>query len=246
MDQTKQELREQYEDALFALMMEEYAQDEGTRLRQKEQQLKDDPDFQVPEDLEAKGLQTIRKVCRKKNRKIVWKATRKIVARVAVLVLVLNIAFGVSFVSVEAFRTTVLNMVLTYCETHTSVRFTDEQTYPNQNHVYTAENFLAVLPENFTFAFCESDGVIETAEITGPEDVHITWDADALETTVNVDTEGADATQELDFGGIEGILTEKNGLSVAVIGDQTTQRMYTITANVDHQMLLEWLNQLFV
>ena len=245
MNKTQQDLREQYEDALFALMMEEYARDEGTRLRQKEQQLKDDPDFQVPEELEARGLQAIRKACRRENRKIVWKAARKVVARVAVLVLVLNIAFGVSFVSVEAVRTTVLNMVLTYCETHTSVRFTDESTYPNQDHVFTAEDFLAVLPEGYTLAFCESDGIIETAEISGAGDVHITWDADVLESTVNVDTQGADAAQELDIGSIKGILTEKNGLSVAVVGDETTQRTYTITANVDHQMLLEWLNQLF-
>ena len=245
MDKTKQELREQYEDALFALMMEEYARDEGKQLLERERQLKDDSDFQVPGDFEAKGLQIIRRACRRKNRSIAFRAARKIVARVAVLVLVLDIAFGVSFVSVEAFRTSVLNMVLTYCETHTSIRFTEEEPYPNQNHVYTAEDFLAVLPEDYTLAFCESDGPIETAEIVGPEDVQITWDADTLESTVNVDNEGADVIQELNMGGVEGILTEKNGLSVAVVGDQTTQRMYTITANVDHNMLLDWLNQLF-
>lgn len=70
MDKTKQELREQYEDALFALMMEEYAQDEGKQLLERERQLKDDSDFQVPEDFEAKGLQIIRRACRKKHQSI--------------------------------------------------------------------------------------------------------------------------------------------------------------------------------
>ena len=76
MDKAKQELREQYEDALFALMMEEYAQDEGKRLLEREQQLKDDPSFQVPEDFEAKGLQIIRRACRKKYRSIAFRAAR--------------------------------------------------------------------------------------------------------------------------------------------------------------------------
>ena len=72
MDKTKQELREQYEDALFALMMEEYARDEGKQLLERERQLKDDSDFQVPGDFEAKGLQIIRRACRRKNRSIAF------------------------------------------------------------------------------------------------------------------------------------------------------------------------------
>ena len=67
MDQREKELRENYEDALFVLWMDGYARKAGKQLLKTQQQIKEDPAYAVPEDMETEGLQTIRKTFRKKN-----------------------------------------------------------------------------------------------------------------------------------------------------------------------------------
>lgn len=243
MDQREKELRENYEDALFALWMDGYAREAGKQLRETEREIKDDPAYAVPEDLEAAGLQTIRRTFRKQNWQHIAGIAKKITVRVAVVVLALNVAFGVSMVSVEAFRTEVLNLVLSYCETHTSVRFTEGDAPQGAGHMYTAEDLMAVLPEEYTLTSRETTEELEIAEIAGPDGIKITWDVFPITTSIGVDNENVDAAGEVTIGGLNGMYTEKNHTTIVVLGD--TEKMYEITANVEHQTLLDWLEQVF-
>lgn len=61
-------LQENYEDARFALLMHRYALDEGNRLLELNRQLQNDPDAAVPEDLDRRCLETIKRGGRKKRR----------------------------------------------------------------------------------------------------------------------------------------------------------------------------------
>ena len=55
------ELWERYEDAMFTLLMDEVAHQEGQEQLEWKKQLNDDPSAALPEEVRKKGEQTIRK-----------------------------------------------------------------------------------------------------------------------------------------------------------------------------------------
>jgi hypothetical protein len=54
-----EQLLENYEDAYFALLMEEVAQQEGERMEKLNQELQADPNAAVPAELDRRCLKTI-------------------------------------------------------------------------------------------------------------------------------------------------------------------------------------------
>ena len=61
----QEDLYAQYEDAFFALLMNEVAEAEGQELLKKNEQLLADPNAAVPEAVSKRCLRTIEKSCRK-------------------------------------------------------------------------------------------------------------------------------------------------------------------------------------
>lgn len=55
------ELWERYEDAMFTLLMDEVAHQEGQEQLEWKKQLNNDPSAALPEEVRKKGEQTIRK-----------------------------------------------------------------------------------------------------------------------------------------------------------------------------------------
>lgn len=248
MDKMEKQLQENYENALFALLMDEYAKEEGAQLLALQQELEEDPDFQLPEGMEERGLKLIRKTYRKNNRKYAMKIAGKALTRVAVVVLTLNITFGTFFVSVEAFRNKVLNMVLTYCETHTTVQFTgdtENAAVAAEDYAYIVEDFMAVLPEGYVLASHDVNDMMETAEISGPDGTQITWLRYPASAVYNVDTENADYATEIEINGTQGIAVRKNGTTTVLIGDANGQKVYEVTADVSYEVLVDWISHLF-
>ena len=47
----REQLQEQYEDALFALLMDELARSEGEKLLEENERLKQEPDADIPDDV---------------------------------------------------------------------------------------------------------------------------------------------------------------------------------------------------
>lgn len=248
MDKIEKQLRENYENALFALLMDEYSKEEGEQLLTLQKKLEEDVGFQLPEGMEERGLKLIRKTYRKNNRKYAMKIVEKALTRVAVVVLTLNITFGAFFVSVEAFRNKVLNMVLTYCETHATAQFTgdaENAAIAAEDHVYTVEDFMAVLPEGYVLASHDVNDMMETAEISGPDDISIFWSVQSITANGNVDTENADFIEQIEFDEKEGLITEKAGTTTVLIGDTENQKMYFVTATTRHETVFDWLYQMF-
>lgn len=64
---TREQLQDEYEDALFALLMYDIAQIEGQRAEAENERLRNDPNAKVPEELDQKCLRTIRRCFLKKK-----------------------------------------------------------------------------------------------------------------------------------------------------------------------------------
>lgn len=100
-----------YEDALFALLMDEVAQEEGARLLDENEQLKGDPNAAVPPELDKKSLETIRRALAGRNRRhthtVGWYLSRLAIAILAALLL-----FAVAYASIPDLRLKTLQMLI--------------------------------------------------------------------------------------------------------------------------------------
>ena len=242
MDKIRKQLQENYEDAMFALLMDDFALSEGARLLEESKAMNEDPAMALPEGMEERGLKMIRKAFRKKRLRTAAKVGRKYVPRLAVLLLVLNIAFGVTFFTVEAFRVEVLNMALRFQDTYTNIQFTGETTSAPAE--YTAEDLQKVLPEGYTMESYEKTPAEEAASFINEDGKKIWWRIHPIKVNVNLDTENADFTKEILVNGYDGVMTEKDGLVNILWGDTAAQKVYNITGEMAMDDLLEIVEKL--
>lgn len=93
---TREQLQEEYEDALFALLMYDVAELEGRHAAEENERLLNDPNARVPEDLDRKCLQLI-------NRHFLRKKILRIIKWSIILAAVLLLAGG-AIISVYIFK----------------------------------------------------------------------------------------------------------------------------------------------
>lgn len=106
-------LREELEDAWFALVMEKIAQQEGAELNALNEQLKKNPKYAVPEEITRQNLDTIRKLAVQEKRRKAGRSAGRIFIKVACVAAVM----GALMVSVYAAlppsrKTAVLNLLV--------------------------------------------------------------------------------------------------------------------------------------
>ena len=100
----KEQLWENYEDAVFAILMDAVAEQEGEKGLQLMEELEHDPSAQVPEEVQRRAEKTIRKAFAAKNREPVKRFTFKVVQRIAVAVLVVVITTACAFAAFPEVR----------------------------------------------------------------------------------------------------------------------------------------------
>lgn len=118
----RNQLEEKYEDALFALIMNDLMQEDGIKWNEENEALKSDPTSQPPKTMRDKSLHGIERILAKQNRKRTIRAARKIVYRIALVFLVIFIAIAVPFCTASAFRQGVLDLLIEKFEGETYVR----------------------------------------------------------------------------------------------------------------------------
>lgn len=100
-----------YEDALFALLMDKVAQEEGARLLEENERLKNDPNAAVPPELNKKSLETIRRTLAGRQHRhthtVGWYLSRLAVAILAALLL-----FAVAYASIPELQLRTLEMLI--------------------------------------------------------------------------------------------------------------------------------------
>lgn len=234
---SREELIEQYEDAAFALLMSEYAEQEGNRLLREFEEAKAKGEVpEVPAALDAKCRKMIRQAYEKKRCENKVKEFLRAAGRVAAM---LFIALGVCTTlvfSVEAVRTPVINFIIEQTEWFTSIDFENDMSgEPTQDAVPAAmvdTSLLdAFIPSGYKLykSTAKSNGsiaVIYKSE-NGGNIVYITT---VCEGNLNIDTEEADA-KKIEIAGFEGFYIEKDGVIKITWFDIENGVAYQLRAN---------------
>lgn len=208
-------LLENYEDAYFALLMEDVAQVEGARLDQLNMELQNDPHTAVPEELTKRCLRTINAHFSNMRRNSSLRIVKKAINLAAILIAISTLLFTSAFAISDEFRTATLNLVIAANEKYTQLKMKQEDTPQESGNTVVADDSeffknirLAWLPEGYEYLSGEYD---YQAIFANDANEWITINRFDGASTHNVDTEGAEIVEEIMINGNSGLRIVKNG-----------------------------------
>ena len=229
----KLELLDQYDDVTFALLMDEYAEEEGARLRKEFEEAQAAGEItDTPDALDEKCLQMIHRDFAKKRSKENVRKIIRITSKVAVAVMVFLGITATTIFSVDAFRIPVLNFFIERYEEYTAIRI---DSMPPEN---ATEGFVSVngnnpleglLPEHYhldTFDNSIEDHLLIT--YLGDNGEYVSYNEYPADDLTFYDTEGIEA-ENVTIKGYEALLIEKDGYRL-IWFDGTNGTVHSLSA----------------
>lgn len=211
-----EEIQEQYEDALFTMLMDEYAQANGEKLLEEFQAAEargEVPD--IPEELDKKCRGMIRQRFAKRrslerNRRII-----KRIGNIAAAFFIVVGAMATVVLSVEALRTPVINFFWEQKDNYTVIGY-DEQRECLSNPLDDKENeedtpLSGLLPSDYALVkYYIKDNSSYTCMFTNANGASVTYQISPGNGLLTYDSEDADV-REIEIAGCDGILVSKDG-----------------------------------
>jgi len=252
MSKRREELREQYEDALFALLMDEYAEEEGKRLLEENERLKNDPSAAVPERARQRCLKTIRRELARRDRRAAGRVTLRVLKKAVVVAAVCVLLLTTAFAAFPEFRANTLNLFMDITDKYALLRL-DKAEEPSQadgGERYLFDYRLPEPPEGFTVDHEESGSYIAWIRYVNGEGATIL--IDVTKTSGGgymIDTEDAQV-EYIRIHGYDGMVVEKiykfpeddvEIHSVVVVWGDTRQKAFVKVGctDVDRETALE-------
>ena len=206
----REQLQEQYEDALFALLMDDLAATEGQAALEENERLKNDPEYAVPTDVRQRCLKTISRCCAKKTLRRTGKVLCRGFSRVAVIGMICILLFTTAFAASPTFRANTLNLVMEIFEDSTAISFSNSNS---ENSSFSEDFNVDVnwVPEGYTLVDQSEDPFLSSLRYrseTGDEIlINVFKGEDGV---LYVDTEDAQV-EHLTIQGCDGLLVLKDG-----------------------------------
>ena len=212
----QEDLYAQYEDAFFALLMNEVAEAEGQELLKKNEQLLADPNAAVPEAVSKRCLRTIEKSCRKARFQRNMQTVLRKLNRVALWILVPMLLFVGVFAASETVRVKTLNYLIEEFDVGTAFFFrNDPNAEPTQDFSATdfTEAVQKYIPAEYSLAFKNADNISctlyfvnDTSKEIEASEYHLEY----IDVTVILDTENANV-QNTVINGQDVLIIRKDG-----------------------------------
>ena len=206
----KEYLYEKYEDALFALLMDQVAIAQGKWAIEEKKRLDEDPSARIPAEVDRRCMHTLSKYVVIHKFSGMKKYARRIFNYVTAATFVIVLLFSATFAAVPQFLFRVLNMLIQMTDINTSFRFSAENTAVDDNSVPSVD--VGWLPEHLV----QTSEEISEFEIvrtysslnTGEETLILFVTYGTLESsTINIDSEDMDF-EEISISGNKAILVQ--------------------------------------
>ena len=246
----REELIENYEDALFAVLMDKVAEEEGARLREENQRLKEDPDAAVPEHVDAVAQETIRKAFAGKSRRSTLRVVRRVVNTVAVVVLVFAALFATAYAAFPEVQLRTLNLLIQTSDVASKFMLTTG----NEGNSLSDKNPDGITICGYLIPDLSSVGF---SLVDHGEDKHGGWilyksDRDetihidiAIGNAEYVDTEEAVGVEDIEIHGYFGMLIEKeNRISIVWSELDHEAHISVICSNLNSEFAIQTAEQI--
>lgn len=231
----EEQLREELEDAWFALLMNKIAEEEGKELNRLNEQLNNDPSFAVPEETTRRSLETIRKTIAKEKRRQTGRIAKRVFVRIAVAAMIAGMMIVSACAVSQSFRAATLNLLIQTSDVAT--RLVPKEVVPERPGASeTAEEAPKVLlgylipemPEGFEVVdewSGESTAWVRFQNATGST-VKI-WLMSNIEGAYDLDTEDA-IVKSGQMHGYESVLCEKDNAIQIGWYDLSTEKLILV------------------
>ncbi len=206
MDQNDK-LREEYEEALFRLLMAKAAQAEGEEIEQEIERLKNDPYFTVPRETDRKCEKALKKALSRGGLRSRLKKAGRVFQKAAVAVSLLLVVAVTAYAAIPRVRDRVLELVVETSDVDSRLSFTDVEYDPDNvlmGYVITA------LPEGFEKTYEIVEEKAGTMEYMNGDDV-IYFDVRVgNESTLSSHDKDDESTKEIKVNGYDALFTLVN------------------------------------
>lgn len=241
-----EKLVEDYQDALFALLMEQVAEIEGQELLEKNEQLKNDPTAAVPESLDRKCYKAIDKAFRKQKMQK-WKKSGgtafRVVEKLSVMACAIAVMFGGVYAVSPKTQLATLNFLVDISDVATGLTFADpnDQTLVDVDLNVFEGYSIPKLPKDFTLVNSISDSRSASQFFANDADesisIQIVHNTDVA--IHNVDTENAEVGEGIDINGFDGTIVKKeNRIQISLTDTEHQNFIDIISVNVDEEIVL--------
>ena len=219
-----EKLRGNYEDAVFYLLMDQLANEQGRKYQQINDELKNDPAYEVPDEISKSCYRTIKREFSKVYRADRSRLAKRVFQQVAILIAVLIALVSGALAISPSLRDYALNLALETFDDHTSIRFFTSETNAETDALITGWLPTGYIRTNISdsnemWKFEDGDGhwMILIVEPDGAE--------------INLDTEGASLVEDIHIGGNFGVYVEKEEDHSLVWGKSDTGQVFTLLSN---------------
>lgn len=230
-------LRDQYEDSLFAILMDEFAFSEGQRLIEENEKLGKDETFKLPDGFESRCEKAIYNTFAEKKRKESVVKAKRALSRVALVFLACGMVFTALFSTVSAFRESVYRLVTQGDSVNTDTKIREDefensvQGNGGDNVIVPSGAYLPTwLPIGYeVYSYNSSNNEI-IAVYKNKDNNEIRFFEYAKEQVLGVDTENAESSESVKINEFDGILILKENRISITWADTQRQKLIRIKA----------------
>lgn len=248
----RERLQDNYEDALFALLMEDWIEEAGERLTAENRWLKNDPSAAIPEKLDQRCRKLIRHgagaASARKTGQTIARVTFRTFSKAAAVIVICMLLFTAAFAVSPALRMKTLNLLVGASNLNATL-IVDDSSQPQANYD-TSEAALTVY-EQFGYRIPAMPDGFELTSTTVSPNLSLLRYNTSDGTTINfrftktlngnyqVDTENAQRVEPISVNGFDGMLIEKdNWLSIVWANTETDVFVHITAAGIDEAELL--------
>lgn len=162
----RERIEENYEDALFAIWMNDFAQRRGEKFLEENERLQNDPEAAVPEKLQRKNLSLIYRELRRNSQHFVFKRIGKAALQFVAAVAIMAALFGAAYALSPEFRASTLNVLMQLDERAASFQLLEDESAAPEMPALMPNITVGWLPEGFVGASPVYDGLQITVNCT--------------------------------------------------------------------------------
>lgn len=248
-----EQLIENYEDALFKLLMEAVIEHEGKQIQEEIERLNSDPSFSVPPELDRRCIRTINKIARRKRMSRTGKKIYRVFSKFSVAAVIALALFTSAYAAFPEVRVSTLNILIEVSDIATELKFGDADDINAASTDSALEGKLSIagyaLPESITegrrLVRESSDALSSVYMYEGTDGSIIIISVQIGSSSVtNVNTENALQIQNLNVDGFEGVIAEQMTVVTAGIADVEKYNLVTFQfEGIDFSSAVETINE---
>lgn len=241
MNNKKQELKNNLEDAYFALIMDDLSEADGARLLEECERLNADSSAAVPESLHMKCMEVIDNHFAKERNAQLRHRIKSRTKKALLVAAIIAALFTTAFATIEGFRVNVLNFVLDMQEKYSTLLFTDlsqpengaSENGASESATKFCDNQLSVDFDLTEFEILEntSDKYSTFLSLISPENgqtASIQCTKVTEELICQIDTEKADDIRDILIGGNAGYIVIKDSRNHVIWIDSASAMMIEV------------------